>query len=307
MQIEECIQYVLLQEQYVSLPGIGSFVREVRPAQLDPQGRLLPTTQCLRFSNDRKFDDEALRNYLRNHSTLPTEEVEEILMGWLDTLRARIEKGETIHFQGIGTLRKEGKQLRLAGEGSNLQLTATGLLPLILPKEKGIGKRKVRRTNLWVVALICGVVASGGTIATYFLASPSHFKKRPAATPAVKKDSLITPTLPPLDSTEILQETQQILDSSHRQVNALRVQPEPKQGSVFFIVVGSFTSSENAHKLERELTQKGYTPTVRKINGMYRVTLGKYYDKKSGIREMNKRRKELQNDALWLIEAITNE
>lgn len=308
MQIEECVQYVLLQEQYVSLPGIGSFVREVRPAHLDAQGQLLPTTHLLRFSNERKFDDEALLGYLRSHSTLPPEEVEKILARWLETLRGRIERGEKIHFQGVGTLHKEGRLLQLVGERGELHLTRNPLLPLLLPKAKGIGKRKMRRTNFGVVALICGLVAGGGIIATYFLASPTQFKKRQAANaPTQKKDSLLTPTLPPLDTTLTLQETQQALDSSHRQVNALRMQPEPQRNTVFFIVAGSFSSIENANKLERELRQKGYTPTVRKINGMYRVTLGKYYDKKSGIRDMNKRRTELENDALWLIEAIINE
>lgn len=35
---------------------------------------------------------------------------------------------------------------------------------------------------------------------------------------------------------------------------------------------------------------------------MYRVTLGKFYDKKTGVREMNKRREELKDESYWLIE-----
>ena len=310
MQIEECVQYVLLQDRYVSLPGIGSFVREIRPAHLDAEGHLLPSTQRLRFSNDRKFDDEALLHYLCNHSTLSPQEVEKILHLWLETVRVRLEKGEAIYFQGVGTLQRSGKQLRLSGEGSSLRLSDSFFAPLPLPKEKGIGRRKTRRTNLGVVALICGLVAGGGLVTTYFLAAPHYLKKEKqdgSTSQAPAHDTLQEPKLPPLDTTQILQETQQILDSSHRQVNALRVQPEKKQNTVFFIVAGSFSSIENANKLEKELAAKGYHATVRQINGMFRVTLGKYYDKKSGIRDMNKRRTELQNEALWLIETLTQE
>ena len=99
------------------------------------------------------------------------------------------------------------------------------------------------------------------------------------------------------------------MDSTHRQVNALRVEtPRPaKEKAVYYIVAGSFSSRENADKLKSELTQKGYRAEVRKITSMYRVTLGKFYDRKTGIKEMNKRRSELGNDSYWLIESVEKE
>ena len=316
MRIEECVQYVLLKEQYVSLPTIGSFVRETIPSYIDGQHQIHPPQHIVSFNEERTFDDGALLKYLMHHSTLDEEAVQRILNKWIRVLQQNLDRGAPIYFQGVGILKKDGTRFLLCADTSQLNLTVTGLNALVLPKAKGIGKRRRQRTNVGVVAAISISIVVLGLLLTYWLVSPKGElqKKLPPPTAennkmdTLRSDSTVQSLTIP-DTTILNKETQQILDSTHRQVNALRVEtPRPaKEKAVYYIVAGSFSSRENADKLKSELTQKGYRAEVRKITLMYRVTLGKFYDRKTGIKEINKRRSELGNDSYWLIESVEKE
>ena len=311
MRIEECIQYVLLEEQYVSLPTIGSFIREIIPSHIDSLHQIHPTQHIVSFSEERTFDDGALSKYLLQHSTLDEEAVQRILQKWLRILQQNLNKGLPIYFQGIGILKTDGQRYILCTDTTKLNLAAPILNTFQLPKPKGIGKRKSRRTSLWVISAISISIVSTGLILTYWLVAPPSQNSSPSTVIVQenKKDSLIQDStiahLSLTDTTLLNKETQQILDSTHRQVNALRVEtPPPTQKKyAYYIVAGSI---ENANKLKEELLKKGYHPEVRQISSMYRVTLGKFYDKKTGIKETNKRRTELNDDSYWLIETVEN-
>lgn len=316
MRIEECVQYVLLKEQYVSLPTIGSFIRETIPSYIDGQHQIHPPQHIVSFNEERTFDDGALLKYLMHHSTLDEEAVQRILNKWIRVLQQNLDRGAPIYFQGVGILKKDGTRFLLCADTSQLNLTVTGLNALVLPKAKGIGKRKRQRTNIGVVAAISITIVTLGLLLTYWLVSPKATPKKelpPPSTTTNNLDSIQSDSsfqaLAISDTTILNKETQQILDSTHRQVNALRVEIAlpTKDKAVYYIIAGSFSSSENANKLKGELAQKGYRAEVRKISSMYRVTLGKFYDKKTGIKEMNKRRSELSNDSYWLIETVEKE
>jgi len=316
MRIEECLQYVLLNEQYVSLPNIGSFVREKHPSHINSRQEVTPPQYSISFNEERTFDDKALQTYLLQHSTLSREEVECIMQKWLRLLQQNLDKGIPVHFQGIGVLKKEGAHFILCSDSSKLNLTASAFANILLPKAKGISKRKSRRKSIIVVAAISIATLSVGLLFTYWLVSPHKpVRIEPSITPPAEQNSdtltrdSVLAQLTSVDSAIVNKETQQILDSTHRQVNALRVETSPssKKRFVYYIVAGSFSSIENANKLKNELSKKGYRPDVKEISSMYRVTLGKFYEKKSGIKEMNKRRKELNNDSYWLIETVESQ
>lgn len=315
MQIEECVQYVFLQEEYVSLPGIGSFVRKHSPAYIDPHHTLHPSGYNIYFSTERQFDDGALLSYLTRRSSLTHEEIEHIYQQWLSYTKHQLSLGQHIFFQGIGSLYQEGNRILLQPENTDLPLTQSYLPLLPLPRAKGIKKRKTRRTNLWVVGTISLTIACTSILLTYYLVDPP--------TPPTPKLRITLPPLPIADSnvsihTDTLshraedslfteqENPQQILDSSHRQVNALRLAEEtPKIPVTYYIVAGSFSNLDNARRVQKELTQKGYRSEIYQIKNKYRVTLGKFYDKKTGVREMYKRRTELQNTSYWLLESNT--
>ena len=145
MRIEECVQYVLLKEQYVSLPTIGSFVRETIPSYIDGQHQIHPPQHIVSFNEERIFDDGALLKYLMHHSTLDEEAVQRILNKWIRILQQNLDRGAPIYFQGVGILKKDGTRFLLCADTSQLNLTVTGLNALLLPKAKGIGKRKRQR------------------------------------------------------------------------------------------------------------------------------------------------------------------
>ena len=253
MRIEECVQYVLLKEQYVSLPTIGSFVRETIPSYIDGQHQIHPPQHIVSFNEERTFDDGALLKYLMHHSTLDEEAVQRILNKWIRVLQQNLDRGAPIYFQGVGILKKDGTRFLLCADTSQLNLTVTGLNALVLPKAKGIGKRKRQRTNIGVVAAISITIVTLGLLLTYWLVSPKGEPKKKLPPPTaennkmdtLRSDSTVQSLIIP-DTTILNKETQQILDSTHRQVNALRVEIAlpTKDKAVYYIIAGSFSSTE---------------------------------------------------------------
>ena len=310
MRIEECIQYVLIEEQYVSLPGIGSFIREVKPSHIDSLQQIHPPQQSISFTSERLFDDGALVKYLLQHSTLTEEEVQNIVTHWLNLIRDQLNHGQLIYFQGIGTLKKEKEHLFFCADNSKLNLATPILGHLHLPKSKKKSRRKNRRITLGIVLGISLSIVILFLWLTYWLVSPNNPPKRNSTNTKERQEIPLTDsfnTLLPIADTSLLnKQTQQYLDSTHKQINALRVETESKNENryVYYIIAGSFSNIENANTLMRELVQKGYNPEIRNISSMYRVTLGKFYDKKTGVKEVNKRRAELKDDSYWLIETI---
>lgn len=308
MRIEECLQYVLLEQEYVSLPGVGSFIRTRSEAYVDDQHTIHPVTYTLSFSEERNFDDGALLNYLIVHSTLHEEELRTIYSLWIEVLKENLAQGLVIHFQGIGELQKRENRINLVTSDETVLLTHRNTPAYVLPKSKGIKRRRNRRVSFLTSLLIGLSLASASIVLTYLFLKPQSKEQKEIATHKEEKTKTDSTTLDfslalPQDSSLLKEETKQILDSSHKQVNALRVVAKKTQRKFcYYIVAGSFSSIENANKLKHTLEKKGYRAEVSKLTGMYRVTLGKFYDKKTGVREMNKRREELKDESYWLIE-----
>ncbi|WP_372774834.1 SPOR domain-containing protein [Mangrovibacterium sp.] len=75
------------------------------------------------------------------------------------------------------------------------------------------------------------------------------------------------------------------------------------QGSSFFVIIGSFSSVENANKYKQELIPQGFNPIVlHSETGYYRVCVNSYAEEASARQRVNQIRSDFPKYAdTWLL------
>jgi len=91
--------------------------------------------------------------------------------------------------------------------------------------------------------------------------------------------------------------------ASSRQESITFVQPEEQNQNGFFVIVGSYSSLENANKFRQTLIGEGFNPIiVQSETGFYRVTVDSYTDESAArTRLMQIRQNYPQYGDSWLL------
>lgn len=130
MELNAIVQKILQNNDYVSLPGLGSIVRKYESARLANDGRtLLPPAEYYAFDPGRSFNDEALENYLEAGLGLSKIEASKKVEEFCENIQDRLKNNETVHFPGIGSLKSgfDGK-IELVADDT---LASSAFLPTI--------------------------------------------------------------------------------------------------------------------------------------------------------------------------------
>ena len=107
MELYSTIKELLASNDFVSLPGLGSFVQRYEPAKLSPDGAsLLPPHQSVSFDPSRTFNDGLLERYLREKHGLTSTEATERVKGFVENIKNSINAGTSVTFDYIGSLSK---------------------------------------------------------------------------------------------------------------------------------------------------------------------------------------------------------
>ena len=105
MELTAAFQFLLSRLDYVSLPGLGSFVRKYEPAKLSPDGKTISAPQeFYTFDSSRNFNDEALENYIHEATGINTLNAASQVTNFVNDITIKLTNGEPIHFEGIGNL-----------------------------------------------------------------------------------------------------------------------------------------------------------------------------------------------------------
>lgn len=102
------IHKYLLQYKKVSIPGIGHFAFEVKPASINTEQNLLHAPQqYISFKSETALADRVFYNFLAKE--LHIEEIDAIkkFHEFTYQLKSDINNGEGVQFNGIGTLKKQ--------------------------------------------------------------------------------------------------------------------------------------------------------------------------------------------------------
>lgn len=106
MELESAFQELLSRLEFVSLPGLGSFVKKYEPASLSTDGKLLnPPREYFIFDTSRTFDDEALTTFVVENVNVDHKKATEIVGQFIAKIKVKLASGTEVMFPGVGSLR----------------------------------------------------------------------------------------------------------------------------------------------------------------------------------------------------------
>lgn len=300
MLINSLIRFILQENSFVSIPSIGSFLKDSTPSRIDTRLQLLTAPEeRIGFTTERKFDDGSIVHYLCTHLGIPEKEALQALRQWVNSTNQRLKSGERIGFEGIGQLYHKGDAIIFNPyAGEKLELDTFGYLRVSMPdmltkkRRNGKGKRGVAMA----ITLPIAIVGVGIGIAYWAYQDKESTPIPPNTTSQHREQE----TMLEEDSTEVTLYSQ--IERNHEQKMALTPTTHADRKNVYYLVAGSFAERTNAEKLFHQLRWEGYNPELININGLYRVSLAHFYDKNQANIELAQLRKKTGKEGMWLLE-----
>lgn len=300
MLINSLIRFILQENSFVSIPSIGSFLKDSTPSRIDTRLHLLTAPEeRIGFTTERKFDDGSIVHYLCTHLGIPEKEAQQALRQWVNSTNQRLKSGERIGFEGIGQLYRKGNAIIFNPYADEkLELDTFGYLRVSMPdmltkkRQSGKGKRGVAMA----ITLPIAIVGVGIGIAYWAYQDKESTPIPPNTTSQHREQE----TMLEEDSTEVTPYSQ--IERNHEQKMALTPTTHADRKNVYYLVAGSFAERTNAEKLFHQLRWEGYNPELININGLYRVSLAHFYDKNQANIELAQLRKKTGKEGMWLLE-----
>ena len=302
---------ILRENDFVSIPTVGSFEREYVEARIDrAENCIHPPSSRILFRSERRFDDGAVVNYCVRNLEMTESVAQQEVTQWGDNVRHRLEEGQSVACYGLGRLYIEDGTIRFERESTPITIfNDFGITPIALPKERSVAVPKRKRKWVRTVAIPLAIVAIiGGTTylgyytgANWYTNSMSYIGSllHTAPAPIDEPIEIVTPVVDVelVDTSKI-----KLLDSSHIQQNALQYEQHSQRDNArFYLIAGSFSNIENARKQQKAFEKEGYRTEIIENNSMYRVTIAQYSDKNRAMRELMRLRDRKGDSAIWLL------
>lgn len=150
LELEQVIQLLLSQFDFVSLPGLGSFVKRRNPAKVsDDRSSIEPPSEYYIFDTSRTFDDEAITNYLCSTLGIDHKEAELRVTQLVERVNNALSSRKPFEFPGVGTLLKDdNNNITLEFDASAAATESYGLSAIeVLPKQKADSKLTSPKEN----------------------------------------------------------------------------------------------------------------------------------------------------------------
>ena len=105
--MQDIITSFLVQTKECSLSGIGKFRIVTTPAELDiANKKMFPPTDEILFTGKPDNTSEELVKYIAHKKNITKKEAEEKLKNWYESVKEKLNAGEKITFQSVGSLQK---------------------------------------------------------------------------------------------------------------------------------------------------------------------------------------------------------
>ena len=317
MRIEELFKYILTEQEYVSIPQVGSFVRCNATSHISAQSHsIVPPSIHYEFDASRTFDDGAIAQFLCEYAGEDRYAAERMVAEWAQWVQEELNAGRTIRFDGLGTIYTSDGSVHFESQnGTHLATEHAALQAITLPPTRRRTSTPKRGKRVAIV-LICVIgLLGGGSLVSYFALGkwPTDFIEIPAVsglgaspehvdTAKLLENNELVSTETEGDSTKRA-ELPRGMTQSHRQGEALRMTlPDDGPKVEYYLVAGSFGQRENADKRCRELAERGYTAQVVRLDTIFRVTIGLYTSKSEAVRKMVEARETTRDNGIWILE-----
>ena len=133
--LSKMVKELILDNDEVTLPGVGSFVAEIVPSSFSDKGYTInPPYRRLSFRQKEAEDGNLLINLYAKSNSIDTDTATRILKEFLTEMRGILEVKKSITFPGLGRLRatKENHFFFIADEDLDIYPEGFGLEPISL-------------------------------------------------------------------------------------------------------------------------------------------------------------------------------
>lgn len=127
--ITETIREILMEDQQVCLPGIGTLRLTPQPAVVSPiEGKATPPSNRASFNSNLVLDDGRILRSLEEIPVLTKEEAKHLLDEFLKNISDNLDAGRSVTLEGIGRLFKHfDGEVRFTAGGENFSKESFGL------------------------------------------------------------------------------------------------------------------------------------------------------------------------------------
>jgi hypothetical protein len=178
--MEQLLHQYFLQNNQLSLPGIGSFRLITLPAANDfVNQQILPPSQQVLFNNQAIEWDAQLIDYVALHKNMSASLATEEMQYYIDRLKANLAHRDALEFTGIGTLQKnEIGVLEFSRDANHLKMFAPAPAERVIREgavhQMLVGEKETTTTAMsemlneeaprkrewwWIAALVIAVVS----------------------------------------------------------------------------------------------------------------------------------------------------
>ena len=289
MDITAFIRELLFGHDCVIVPGFGGFIGNYTPARIDKNaGTFYPPVKQISFNRNLNHNDGLLIGKISGFTKMTYGDTRNMVEEFVAELRRKLEKGEKIVFENIGSFvnNQEGNIQFEPDRNANYYLDSYGLESfqfhplegydvrnrIIRHVEKDPARLAARRKILWRAAVILPLLS----ILVIVPLKTDLFKAKIEAT-----------TMNPLVSAEFENNkaavdgeanddnktlTDNVIPATESSDAPVSVLPENSEGDSYYVITGSFKSETNALQQVNILRSDGFIPEIVSApNGFYRV------------------------------------
>lgn len=335
LELQKVIRELLVSNNFISLPGLGSFVQSYQPAKLSVDGTsFLPPMQVVTFDPTRNFNDEAIENYLIDKYDFTRTNAAEEVKRFVDSVKANIEKGEQVEFDSVGTLKRnqagqlvleQADELQRASSTFGLkevateerkkpahQTKATPKPTVVSPPPHKVYSNQDKKSRGALAGAVMGILILLAFASLFFFLPQLRFWEELSKPVAEVKKPEFEQTLVDSLETDYIEDVQseRVSHTDIKQAVAVTTdkkkalyyeEPQQQESKTYYIIAGSFEKLENAQVLSHSLSSRGYNPEIIQSDGRFRVAMTKYTDRNRALRELERLRREKPTEQVWLL------
>ncbi len=146
--LSQLLKELILDNDRVSLPGMGSFIADIAPAHFSEDGKTIsPPFRRIFFRCTELWNDELVEKYYAEKMNVERDSIKAELNEFFEKFRLDLNVRKSIELPGFGKMRstKEGNIYFVAEKGLDIYANAFGLEPIslkVLDLTGGGGKKK---------------------------------------------------------------------------------------------------------------------------------------------------------------------
>lgn len=316
MEVIQAIRKLLFLEDCIIIPGLGGFVSQYRPAVIDKaSGTFIPPAKEIVFNHALLQNDGTLVNYLSRADATTTATARRKVDDFVLDARNKLNHGAPVFIEGVGHFFQDrNREIRFqADPGTNLFLDSFGLAPFHIRELKkavpsglttrlvpatdetpatvefvvGHHRKPIHHRNLRRIAIAMPLLIAFSLL-PYNSRVTNLTSSRASMIPEPSLYRLDYPAGKLADTAKLIEypitDSVKRIEEKREEEKKIEVKKEEIAVGKYAVVAGCFKLKDNAERLHRQLTGKGYPAFINTMkNGMFKVGMKSFTTRQEAV------------------------